>query len=276
MSLLDTQNGEHLSPAVRELDFSSLRLLLGAQIAAALSGAGLVLIVDPGFWNRETILSGGHLPYFCAGFAALVLLQGCIYGKAKGLLYSRRQLTSGLSFAALYNLTDPVTRLFDIRYLEYLLPQITKRGNRHGRPITFLYLHFSCPTFTQSSQEKEAAPSLLAILAELLLSNFRGSDTVLKLSGSYFLVTMLDTTIEQAQFALNRLDSRLDEWNISTHNGLEVLSRHCFMSWRPGDDPGKLSDDLRLKLNEFASSISPHLLQDLGDTSRMECDTDIA
>jgi GGDEF domain-containing protein len=255
MSRLKTQDSANVAAAVRELDADSLWLLLSAQIAAMLFGAGIVSIIDPVFWNRETFLRASHLPYFYAAFVALILLQGCIYEKAKTLLRSRRRLTFELSFAALFNLTDPVTRLFDIRYLEYLLPRITSRGNRHGRPITFLYFYFSCPALPHGIEVERAASDLLTVLTELLLSNFRGSDTVLKLHGTYFLVAMPDTSVEQAQFALNRLDARLDEWNIHTKNGLEVLFRYCPTAWSPGDDVNKLSDDLCLNFNEFASSI---------------------
>lgn len=252
MKMLATDKRDK-DPTVRGLDASSLRLLLIGQVAATLFAVGVVSIIAPASLDGEAFLKANRFPCLWVAFGAMILLQICLYKKGRHLRRSGKRLISNISFAALSNLTDPVTRLFDMRYLEYLLPQITSRGNRIGLPISFLHLRFSNPESTRSTSAGIATPEIIAVLSELLLSNFRGSDTILRLPGWYFLVILPDTSVQQAQCALRRLDLRLDEWNLQAQYGSEMLFRHCFSIWDPGDDVNQLMKNLRLTIDAFES-----------------------
>jgi GGDEF domain-containing protein len=88
----------------------------------------------------------------------------------------------------------------------------------------------------------KSASEEIAIEAALVLrSTFRGSDYVLRNSATQFLALLPDTTRDQAQYALNRLSDKLDNWNLE-HKRSEMVLRHELKTCPPGGD---LWDTLR-------------------------------
>jgi hypothetical protein len=179
-------------------------------------------------------MSWAHNPYLSNVIWASILLSIYLFERGRIQRRAHEQLISSMSL--LSHLTNSTPQLFGVRGLEHFLPPVVSRGNKCGRPITFLHLYFSTPGNTRGTSEGISDSDLLTILSELLLKNFRGSDTVLRMQGLSFLVVLPDTSVQQARFALGRLDLKVDEWNLLAQPGQEILCLHCCTAWVPGND----------------------------------------
>lgn len=175
-----------------------------------------------------------YIPQIALGLIALVLLLNFyLIGKNRELNLVRRELVHQLAVndtLERYSLIDPETELFTRGYLSHVLPKECKRGNRSGNSMALVVLDVL---------GTHAAPAPAAELARaaavLFKSTFRGTDTLLRLEGPRFLVIMPETNQEQAHIALNRLQQKLDDWNLETR-ATEMLVHYTVGSCPPGGD----------------------------------------
>jgi len=181
----------------------------------------------------------GLLPQWLFGLAALVLMFYLHLASQRRLL---SEVSTALIAATAYvdrleqvSLIDPLTQLFNRRYLDQLFNQQLKWLNRNGRSATLLLFQVLPDT------HKSPAEELAIEVALVLRSNFRGSDYVLRNSPDQFLVLLPDTNEDQAQYALNRLAEKLDDWNLENRTA-EMALRHELSTCPPG---GNLWEVLR-------------------------------
>jgi diguanylate cyclase (GGDEF)-like protein len=129
----------------------------------------------------------------------------------------------------LCSFVDPETQLFNRRYLDQLFNQQLKWLNRSGKPATLLL-------FEVLPKGQIASTDAIAICAALVLrSNFRGSDFIVRNANYQFLVLLPDTTEGQAQFALNRLTDKVENWNLENEKS-EMVLRHELSACPPGSN----------------------------------------
>ena len=115
----------------------------------------------------------------------------------------RREFADGLYKMAVL---DPVTGMFNRRYIILRLEQEIARCQRSGSPLTVLALDLD--RFKQINDEYGHAVGdhVLKIFGEQLKRATRGSDVVARFGGDEFLALLPDCNIEQIKAVLNRLD----------------------------------------------------------------------
>ncbi len=175
-----------------------------------------------------------YVPQIALGLIALVLLLNFyLIGKNRELNVVRRELIHQLAVNETlerYSLIDSETELFTRGYLSHVLPKETKRSNRSGNSLALVVLEV-----LGTHAAPAPAGELARAAAGLFKSTFRGTDTLLRLEGSRFLVIMPETNQEQAHIALNRLQQKLDDWNLETR-ATEMLVHYAVGCCPPGGD----------------------------------------
>src|SRR5205807_73133 len=103
-------------------------------------------------------------------------------------------------------LLDPLTGLFNRRYIEQRLEDEIKRSERHGRPLSVIL--FDLDEFKQVNDTygHGAGDALLKAFAERLSKATRGSDASARYGGDEFLVVLPECKPENVQHVLKRLE----------------------------------------------------------------------
>jgi diguanylate cyclase (GGDEF)-like protein len=183
----------------------------------------LLLLVAVASFAFPALLSGadGYYSFFLnqavRGLVGLVLIFH-VYVIYQQLQISRirRQLTDQV-FAVdkvetlaqeVYKmaLLDPLTGLFNRRYIEQRLEDEIKRSERHGRPLSVIL--FDLDEFKQVNDTygHGAGDALLKAFAERLSKATRGSDASARYGGDEFLVVLPECKPENVQHVLKRLE----------------------------------------------------------------------
>jgi diguanylate cyclase (GGDEF)-like protein len=101
---------------------------------------------------------------------------------------------------------DPVTNMFNRRYILHWLGEEIARCRRHGKPLTVIALDLDC--FKQINDEHGHAVGdyVLRMFGEQLKRATRGSDVVARYGGDEFMAILPECAIEQIRYVLDRLD----------------------------------------------------------------------
>jgi diguanylate cyclase (GGDEF)-like protein len=96
------------------------------------------------------------------------------------------------------SIVDPLTGLFNRRYLETTLARECRRAARNRRPLTILLLDVDFFKNINDTWGHEAGDAVLRDLAGLLRTHFRGEDVACRYGGEEFLMVLSDTTLDSA------------------------------------------------------------------------------
>jgi diguanylate cyclase (GGDEF)-like protein len=110
---------------------------------------------------------------------------------------------------------DPLTGLFNRRYIQHRLEEEIARSQRHGTPLTAIL--FDLDGFKEVNDEHGhvAGDDLLKAFAEQLKRATRGSDVAARYGGDEFLAILSDCEQGGVQYVLQRLTGL----RVQTHNG---------------------------------------------------------
>jgi diguanylate cyclase (GGDEF)-like protein len=178
-------------------------------------------------------LESGIVPHVLTGIAAIALVIHLNLATQRKLM---REVSSTLNAAAHYaerleqfSIVDPSTELFNRKYLDQLFNQQLCWINRTGKAATLLLFEVAC-------DGQDIAPeNVMAEVARLLRSNFRGSDYIVRYDNHRLLVLLPETTEQQAEFALVRLGDKVDHRNLESQ-GAAIILRHELELCCPGGD----------------------------------------
>ncbi len=115
--------------------------------------------------------------------------------------------------------------------------------NRCGKSATLVVFE------VLPDRQNASAEEIVIEAAVVLRSTFRGSDYIVRNSANQFLVLLPDTTEDQAQYALNRLTDKVDNWNLENET-CEMALRKELSTCPPG---GELWGTLREIENRLQS-----------------------
>ncbi len=102
-------------------------------------------------------------------------------------------------------LTDPLTGLYNRRYLAPHLAQMARQAQNSGRGFAVLMLDIDHFKAINDAYGHAAGDQVLVQLARRLRENLRAIDLVARVGGEEFLVAMPRTSVRQARLAADRL-----------------------------------------------------------------------
>ncbi len=247
LTRINALESELLMPSERDRELRSQWILLMVLVLL-----GVISLLMPKL-SSQLRVEIGFAPQLLIGFLVLALIFNLHLASQRKVLrkVSTALLTSTSYINRLeqFSFIDPQTQLFNRRYLDQLFNQQLKWLNRSGKSVTLLLLEV-LPEGQQSASEE-----FLIEAAFVLRSTFRGSDYVVRNSTEQFLVLLPDTTGPQAQFALNRLTDKVDDWNLEKETPGMVL-RHQLSTCPPG---GNLWEKLRETEERLRSKLEPEV-----------------
>jgi len=120
-----------------------------------------------------------------------------------------KQLKSQRDEAFWQSVTDPLTGLYNRRYLDSMIDRELAMHRRNGRPLSVLMI--DCDQFKRINDERghAAGDEALKLLADILRQELRGSDLAVRFGGDEFLAILPDTAAEQASVIAERLRARI-------------------------------------------------------------------
>ncbi len=243
MSAEESSGTAQLLGQIERLDGRDLQLWSIAALIILVLAAGILALLFPDVvWHLGTMhLDGRYLPQLFFGFVGLILLFN-IYALQKrySLRAARTDLLRELirrQSAEQQALVDPLTEVFNRRYMEQVLAREVNRANRLGSAITFLMIDLDGFKSVNTRLGHLKGDQLLCEVAHVLKRNFRTSDTVIRYGGDEFLVVMPDTSSMQAIPAMNRLLAHAKRWNQDHADEDYTMSLSCGLStYNKGDN----------------------------------------
>ncbi len=128
--------------------------------------------------------------------------------RAKGLI-ARKQQTDALRATVRSGLhaaiTDPLTGLYNRRYLEPHLARMAEHAAESGRGFAVMMLDIDHFKAVNDAYGHAAGDKVLMQTAERLRENLRAIDLVARVGGEEFFIAMPRTSVRQAKLAADRL-----------------------------------------------------------------------
>ena len=146
--------------------------------------------------------------------------------RAKRLLARKRQhdklrdtVRNGLNDAV----TDPLTGLFNRRYVEPHLARLADQSRKSGRELAVMMIDIDHFKSVNDTHGHAAGDKVLIELADRLRENLRAVDLVARMGGEEFLVAMPGTSQTDARLAADRLCELVNATPFNLGEGLPPL-----------------------------------------------------
>jgi diguanylate cyclase (GGDEF)-like protein len=209
---------------------------------------GLAAFLLPNMISANLLLHADHqyLPQLFYGLITLIILFNVyILDQKRRLDRTRMELLHELvesSKAKETALVDPLTSVFNRRYMEEVFPREINKAKRTGTDLSFLMLDINGFKEINSKFGHSGGDQYLRDVATLLKKTFRGSDTVLRLGGDEFMVILPETSNKQALRAAERLSWETRWWNQAGHAQYELSLSCGVATYRDGMDIKQVLD----------------------------------
>jgi diguanylate cyclase (GGDEF)-like protein len=112
------------------------------------------------------------------------------------------------------SIRDPLTGLFNRRYLEQVLERECRRAVRSRRPLTLLALDVDHFKQFNDTWGHDGGDAVLRELGALLKSTFRGEDVACRLGGEEFVVLLADASLEAGRQRAEQLRKLVQELQV--------------------------------------------------------------
>jgi diguanylate cyclase (GGDEF)-like protein len=113
------------------------------------------------------------------------------------------------------SIRDPLTELFNRRFLEESLARECRRSIRANRPVSVLMLDIDHFKRFNDTFGHEAGDTVLREFGSLLRSSFRGEDVACRYGGEEFALVLADTSIEGALMRASQLRDQVHQLSIT-------------------------------------------------------------
>jgi len=151
--------------------------------------------------------------------------------------------------------TDPLTEIYNRRSLDQIAGRFISSARRRKAPLTFLMV--DADKFKQINTRfgHLTGDFVLAEIAGILKASIRGSDAAVRYGGDEFLILLADTTIGGAEIVIQRINTRLDDWNGCDHlEDFKVSLSIGVSEWHDGETLDEVLDTADRKMYESKRS----------------------
>jgi diguanylate cyclase (GGDEF)-like protein len=192
-------------------------------------------------WSGAPLHADHHyMPQLFFGLLTLIILFNVyILEQKRTIDRTRQRLLRELVESAKAKevaLVDPLTSVFNRRYMEEIFPREISKAARGGTDLSFVMLDVDGFKDINTRFGHFVGDQYLRDVATLLKKTFRGSDTVLRLGGDEFLIILPETSNKQAQRAAERLLWETRWWNQAGHAKYELAFSCGVATYRKGMD----------------------------------------
>jgi diguanylate cyclase (GGDEF)-like protein len=157
-----------------------------------------------------------------------------------------RQMTEALLMEnarlAAERLYDPITGLFNRRYIMIRIEEEIRRSSRHAYPLSCLILDLDGFDSINEKYGHTAGDGILRDMAHVVTRTLRATDIVARYRDDEYIALLTDTGATGAQIAANRLRDAVVAHDFSTHVGgdkLELTATVGVAYWHPSATPGE-------------------------------------
>lgn len=264
MDAEETRRSSRLQRDIRELETKDFHLwLIGVLIIIALA-AGFAAMILPNVMGRHGFLQVNerYLPQLFIGFIVLIVLFN-IYTlqRRRTLEKTRDALMDELvrrEAAEKLSLVDPLTELYNQRYLAQVIAREANRADRLNSQMTFLLLDVDGFKALNARAGHLRGDRVLSEVALLLKRTFRTSDTIVRYGGDEFLVLLTDTDMAQARLGIERLLKQVERWNRANSGEGFTLGFACGLAaYSKGADANAALQAAVQDLDAQKSRVSP-------------------
>ncbi len=239
---LQSARTQQLHQQISKMAGRELQLWSVGMVIMLIFAAGFLVVALPNLLSGPGAhtLQIGQLAQLIIGLFVLILIfSAYVFDQKQTQHKTREELIREIVFnerLESFSLVDPLTQIFNRRYLDQVLPNEINRANRRGSSLTFLLLEVDGWSMIGRKYGDLVADQMLIDTAHVLKGTFRGSDTVLRYETAKFLVLMPETNEQQANCALIRLLNRVDTWNVETRTPYEMALNGGLAAYSSGVD----------------------------------------
>jgi diguanylate cyclase (GGDEF)-like protein len=189
-------------------------------------------------WGDERM----YLPQLVCGLLALVgLLSFYVVQQRRHLRETQLELIRELvrrETAERLAVIDPLTELYNRRYITRAIASEAARVNRQSSRLSFLMIDVNGFKAANDSLGHLSGDRILRELAQLLQKTLRTSDVISRYGGDEFLVLLIDADEIMAARAVERVQEAVARWNQTTPIEGYSMSISCgFAAYTQGADP---------------------------------------
>jgi diguanylate cyclase (GGDEF)-like protein len=207
---------------------------------------GLAAFVVPNLVWAGMHTDPRYVPQLFFGLITLIILFNVyILEQKRKLNRTRAHLLRELMESAKARetaLVDPLTGVFNRRFMEEIFPREISKAMRSGTDLSLIILDVDGFKDINTKFGHFGGDQYLRDVATLLKKTFRGSDTVLRLGGDEFLIILPETSNKQAVRAAERLTWETRWWNQAGHAKYELAFSCGVATYRKGMDMKEVLD----------------------------------
>ncbi len=229
----ETTKSDGLQREIHELEKKDFELWSIGVLVVLILAAGFAALVLPNVMGHHGFLrvNGRYLPQLFFGFIVLIVLFN-IYTlqRRRSLQKARDRLMHELvrrEAAEKLSLVDPLTELYNRRYLTQVVARESNRADRLGSEMTFLVADIDGFRALNTRFGHLRGDRILSEVAQILKRTFRTSDTIVRYGGDEFLVLLPDTDVAQARQGVDRFLKQVERWNRANSSEGFTLSLTC-------------------------------------------------
>jgi len=147
-----------------------------------------------------------------------------IIGPQVALALERAEWQERATEFELRSITDQLTALPNLRYLQERLPEELNRSRRYNHPMSFLMIDIDDFKVYNDKNGHPAGNVALQMTAHCLKGELRSADVALRYGGEEFCVLLPQTGIDEARTIAERIRQRVRTWNFP-HGKSQPLGR---------------------------------------------------
>jgi diguanylate cyclase (GGDEF)-like protein len=136
---------------------------------------------------------------------------------------------------------DPLTNLYNRRYLDNVLPMIIATAKRRNEKIGFLMIDTDYFKKVNDTYGHKAGDTVLKILAKILKNSVRESDIVIRYGGEEFLILLQNIqNLNDAKIVAEKIRKTVENTEIKLEDktikktvsiGISIFPEHCEKGW---------------------------------------------
>lgn len=245
-----------VSQQLWQLEKRDWELWVIVSLTGVLVSTGLLAVLFHSFLRGETLhfeLTVSRTPVLIL-FVVLAFLNTYLVTKRFEVRRLREQLISSTlqnQVIEQQSFIDPLTQIFNRRSLEEVVGRFISHARRTQKPLTFLMVDANNFKSVNTRFGHLTGDFVLAEIAAVLKSSIRGSDAVVRYGGDEFLILLADTATAGSQNVIDRIHTKLEDWNDAGHlEDIRVSVSIGGAEWHEGDTLDEMLDGADRRMYE--------------------------